>query len=114
MARSVILQQQWEQLAEPAHFDARELARLCQLSTRQLQREFRRCLGSSPQSWLNQRRIAAAQRLLLAGWSVKAVGFELGFKQTSHFCRQFKSLNNMTPSEFVLQRTQSSTDVAQG
>jgi AraC-like DNA-binding protein len=114
MAKAGILRQRWEQLAEPAHYDARELAQLCQISTRQLQREFRRCLGCSPQSWLNQQRIMAAQRLLLAGWPVKAVGYELGFKQTSHFCRQFKSLNHLTPSEFVLRQTQMSGVVAQG
>jgi AraC-like DNA-binding protein len=105
MAKIVITRQRWEQLAEDAHFDAKELARLCNLSSRQLLREFRRCLGRTPQEWLNERRIVAAQQLLLSGRQIKAVAFELGFKQVSHFCRQFKSTHRMTPSEFALTRT---------
>ena len=50
----------------------------------------------------NTRKIAARQ-LLLSGQQVKAVAFELGFKQPSHFCRQFKSFNNLTPSQFASQ-----------
>jgi AraC-like DNA-binding protein len=29
------------------------------------------------------------------------VALELGFKQPSHFCRQFKSFNHLTPSQFA-------------
>lgn len=95
---------QWKQLAEAANFNARELARLCRLSDRQLQREFCRYLGRSPQDWLNEQRIEAARQLLLSGLPVKRVAYELGFKQSSHFCRQFKEAGNLTPSEFVLTR----------
>jgi AraC-like DNA-binding protein len=102
MARTLASRQRWEELAEAAHFNAKELARLCQVSTRQLQRDFRRCLGRSPQDWLNERRILAARELLLAGQSIKWVAFELGFKQPSHFCRQFKRFNHVTASGFVL------------
>lgn len=92
---------QWIELAETAHFDARRLASLCRLSSRQLQREFRRCLDRSPQDWLNEQRIKAARQLLLSGLPVKRVAYELGFKQPSHFSRQFKEISNETPSEFV-------------
>ena len=102
MARILASRQRWEELAEAAHFNAKELARLCQVSTRQLQRDFRRCLSRSPQEWLNERRILAARELLLAGRSIKWVAFELGFKQPSHFCRQFKLFHHLTPSEFAL------------
>ena len=95
------LTQPWEKLAVTARYDARELARLCALSTRQLQRYFSRTLKRSPQEWLNEQRIEAARRLLLSGGPVKRVAFELGFKQVSHFCRQFKFYNRMTPSQFV-------------
>jgi AraC-like DNA-binding protein len=43
----------------------------------------------------------AARSLLLTGDSVKKVALDLGFKQTSHFCRQFKFYNDLTPSEYV-------------
>ena len=91
-------------MAEQAKYDARELAVLCRISLRQLRRDVRRCLGSSPQAWLNERRLMAARELLLSGQSVKEVAFNLGFRQASHFCRQFKLRNGMTPSEFVQRR----------
>jgi AraC-like DNA-binding protein len=101
MERLLFVTGKWEQLAGTAHYDSNELARLCGISTRQLQRHFRRRFHCSPQSWLNQRRLLAAEELLLAGESVKKVALDLGFKQPSHFCRQFKSRKNMTPSEFA-------------
>src|SRR4029079_17950348 len=91
-------EQRWEELAQAARFDANELARLCQISTRHLERQFRRRLGRPPQDWLNERRIMAATPLLLSGLPVKAVAFEVGFKQPSHFSRHFKLRFQMSPS----------------
>ena len=91
----------WEALAGAARYDAKELAKLCGLSVRQLERNFRRRFARSPQDWLNEQRIAAARRLLLSGQLVKVVAFELGFKQPSHFCRHFKEYCRLTPSRFV-------------
>jgi AraC family transcriptional regulator len=110
MAKALL--ERWEQLAGTARYDAKELAKLSNLSVRQLQRDFRLGLDRSPQDWLNEQRIKAAQQLLLSGQPVKTVAFELGFKQVSHFCRQFKFLNNMTASEFVLIQTQEIRNVA--
>ena len=39
--------------------------------------------------------------MLLAGQQVKEVATELGYKQTSHFCREFKSYHHLTPSQYV-------------
>lgn len=102
MERLALVRRNWEELVEAAHYDARKLAELCDISVRQLQRHFRRNFDCSPQIWLNKRRLLAAQKLLLQGEPVKKVALDLGFKQTSHFCRQFKSHKNMTPSEFTL------------
>jgi AraC-like DNA-binding protein len=93
--------QRWEELAESARFNARELARLCHISDRQLQRQFRCHLDQSPRDWLNERRLEVARRLLLSGSPIKTITFELGFKHVSHFCRQFKSRYQMTPTEFI-------------
>jgi len=101
MERLLLVKGRWEGLAEAAHYDANELAKLCGVSTRQLQRHFRRSFHCSPQSWLNERRLDLARDLLLSGESIKKVALDLGFKQPSHFCRQFKSRNKMTPSEFA-------------
>ncbi len=109
MASTAISRQRWEELAEAAQFDAGRLANLCELSRRQLERKFQRDLGRTPEDWLNERRIVVSRRLLMAGLSVKAVAIELGFKQTSHFCRRFKALYQLTPTEFVLRHHSNDT-----
>src|SRR5689334_9933219 len=101
MGRLFLTEGKWEQLAEMAHYDANELARLCGISTRHLQRHFRNEFRRSPQHWLNDRRLQAAQVRLLSGEPVKKVALDLGFKQISHFCRQFKNRNKITPSQFA-------------
>jgi AraC-like DNA-binding protein len=101
MARRIACEESWEQMGLRANFRAREMARLCDLSLRQLEREFRRRLGRSPQSWLNERRILAAGELLLAGVPIKKLSPDLGFKQVSHFHRQFKCRTGMTPMQFL-------------
>jgi AraC family transcriptional regulator len=98
--------EEWEGLAGAARYDVRELARICQLSGRQLRRVIRRHFGCSPHDWLNERRLLAAQQLLLSGDPIKKVAFDLGFKQASHFCRRFKFFHRMTPSEFISFRAQ--------
>jgi AraC family transcriptional regulator len=103
MARKMIAVQGWEDLAMAARYNARELAKLCHVSVRQLERDFRLELERTPQDWLNEQRLIVAQQKLLAGELVKVVALELGFKQVSHFCRQFKSLHNLTPSQFATQ-----------
>src|SRR5690349_1686807 len=103
MARMSVSEWEWGKLAGRAHYDANALAKLLHLSVRQLQRQFRRQLNRSPQDWLYDQRIKEAKQLLLSGQSVKAVALELGFRQSSHFCRRFKSQTSMTPSQFTTQ-----------
>ena len=101
-----------EALAVMSRYDAKILAGICDLSVRQLQREFKRRFQRSPQQWLDEQRIKASQQLLLLGQPVKAVAFELGFKSSSHFSRRFKSQFRMTPSEFTEISATISDDVA--
>jgi len=102
MGRLFLTDWNWEELAPAAHYNAQELAKLCGISTRQLQRHFRFRFCCSPQSWLNHRRLLVAEELLLSGDSVKKVALDLGFKQPSHFCRVFKTWNHMPPSQFAV------------
>jgi transcriptional regulator GlxA family with amidase domain len=101
MARKLFAEYEWEKLVEPAHFNANELARLCGVTPRQLQRQFQQHLRCSPQFWLDLQKLIYAQRLLLAGYSVKNASSESHFRCCSHFCRKFKAHYHMTPSEFV-------------
>jgi len=102
MAKALL--KRWENLAGTARYDAKELAQLCNMSVRQLERDFRHLLDRSPQNWLNEQRVKAAQQPLISGQPVKVVALELGFKQSSHFCRQFKSFHHLTPSQFASQQ----------
>jgi AraC-like DNA-binding protein len=112
MARRELTPQEWGSLANQAHYNARNLAQLYGRSMRQLQREFKRLFHQSPQAWLDERRIKAAGPLLLSGAPIKNVASDLGFKQTSHFYRKFKSQNGVTPSKFVSLKSQTGSDVA--
>ena len=91
----------WARLARECLYDERMVAKRCTVSVRQLQRYFLDDLGRSPKAWLNEQRMIAARNLLFEGHSVKMVGCQLGFKQTSHFCREFKRNYDMTPSQFL-------------
>jgi AraC-like DNA-binding protein len=102
MERLLWLQGRLEEMAQTANYDANKLADLCGVSVRHLQRLFRKRFHCSPQNWLDDRRMIEAKKLLLSGESVKKVAIELGFKYASHFCRQFKCRNKMTPSQFIL------------
>ena len=90
----------WVLMARDAGFDARVLARRCDVSERQLERIFERELASVPKPWLNEQRMVAARRLLASAESIKQVAFELGYKHPTHFCRDFKQCYEMTPREF--------------
>lgn len=107
-----LYQERWVELAGAADYNASKLAKLCGLSTRQLQRQFQRRLQRTPQEWLNELRMNTARQMLLSGLPVKRVAYELGFKYPSHFCQRFKSAHQMTPSEFRFHLDSATTNVA--
>ncbi len=92
-------QQRWLRLAGQSAYKASNLASISGVSIRQLERYFQEDFGSSPRVWLNEQRMIAARQLLPEAESVKAVAFDLGFKQCSHFCREFKRYHGIRPSE---------------
>ena len=102
----------WNILASKACYRPRKLAELCGVSLRQLQRRFRDEMGISPQAWLSQRRIEVAGEMLLTAQSIKEVSHRVGFKQPSHFSREFKRWFGKTPSDFY--RTYAVRLVSQG
>ena len=95
----------YEKLAEAADYKVSKMAALCGLSIRQLQRDFQRYQGCSPQMWLSERRMRVAQKRLLAGDPVKVVALDLRFKHVPNFCEWFKNVSGMTANEFVSSRT---------
>jgi AraC family transcriptional regulator len=77
-----------------------EMAKLCGLSVRQLTRGFRVSRGMSFGSYVEQRRMEAAKRRLLAGESIKAIAFGLGFSSPSSFTFAFRRATGSSPSTF--------------
>jgi transcriptional regulator GlxA family with amidase domain len=90
--------QEWEVLAQKAGYRARELADLCQISLRTLERHFQKHYGVTVSHWLRELRLKQAYSVLQTGKSVKEVAFEHGYKQVSHFSREFKSHFGVSPS----------------
>lgn len=91
-------EQSWKELAQDAQFRSGELAKLCQVSLRTLQRHFAKQYQRSLGEWMRELRLDHAYHRVSAGESVKYVAFDLGFKQLSHFSRSFKEKYGVPPS----------------
>lgn len=93
--------QNWEQLAAQANYRPSQLASLCTVSLRTLQRHFSGRYGMTLGEWLRDVRINQAYTRLKAGETIKVVAYDLGFKQPSHFSRVFKQVHGVSPSEIA-------------
>lgn len=80
---------------------AADLARRFGWSVSTLARRFRRGLGRTLVSYLNELRIGhAAERLLDTEQTVAEICFQSGFQNLSHFNRRFRAAHRMTPRAF--------------
>jgi AraC-like DNA-binding protein len=79
-----------------------ELADRCAMSYFHFSRTFRRVAGVTMREYILRERINRAARLLLNApdLSVKAVGFETGFRDLTHFARMFRRYHGVSPSEY--------------
>jgi transcriptional regulator GlxA family with amidase domain len=98
MSSRLQFEQDWETLAGEASFRARELAELCQISLRTLERHFQKHYSCTVSKWLRDLRLKQAYQGLLEGKAVKEVAYDTGYKQMSHFSRDFKSHFGISPS----------------
>lgn len=87
-------------MARQASFRPGTLAELYGVTLRQLERYFQDDFGCTPHEWLQEQRMVAARKLIMESNSVSSVSKRLGFKQISHFSREFKRYYNLTPSSF--------------
>jgi AraC-like DNA-binding protein len=85
-------------LAAESNYCPTGLARLCHVSLRTLQRRFAENYGMTISDWMRQIRLAKAYARVVAGESIKAVAYDLGFKQLSHFSRVFKEVHGVPPT----------------
>jgi len=75
-------------------------------SVRTVQRLFRRDVGLSFEHWRQQVRLMKGVELLVAGRSVKAVAYEVGYHQPSAFVDMFRRTLGKTPKAWITALTQ--------
>ncbi len=88
------------ELAKTSGYSAQRLAKLLGIGLRQLERQFQESLGIPPQTYLNQLRQTEAVVLLRQPFSIKEMANQLGYKQPSHFSREFAKAHGLSPREF--------------
>ncbi|MDF2613750.1 MAG: transcriptional regulator, AraC family [Clostridia bacterium] len=79
-----------------------ELSSLLGISEGHFCRLFKQSVGARPIQYVNTIRISKAKELLLAkeSMAVKDIAEEVGFEDVNYFCYIFKSLADVTPTEF--------------
>lgn len=83
----------------------KEMADVCGFSQSHFMKFFKRAMGTSFTSYLNDYRITMASRLLLSSsTSILEVAAQTGFDHLSYFNRTFKHTFGVTPREFRLKQ----------
>ena len=82
------------------------------MSTRHLTRAFKATKNQSLGAYIADFRMATARRMLMAGHSVKAVAYSVGFTSPSNFSTAFRNATGMTPSDFKAGVTLEPRDLA--
>jgi AraC-like DNA-binding protein len=98
--RRPLLNQDWESLARQARFQPAQLARLCCLSLRQLERFFIAHFGQPPGPWMRALKCRLARDLIAAGLPNKLVVSDLCFGNQSHLCHEFRRFFGASPQSF--------------
>jgi len=93
--------QEWESVAREAEFRPGDMAALCSVSHRELQRYFEHCHQKTPRQWLRELQCRLAKQLITQGYSSKAAASDLKFANTTHFCREFKKVYGVSPQAFA-------------
>ncbi|QJD87250.1 helix-turn-helix transcriptional regulator [Cohnella herbarum] len=85
------------------HWDLDRMAGHAGYSPTYFCRLFQRVMGRSAASFLQETRIARAKKLLVIGrLTVKQVAEQAGFNQSSYFIRRFREYEGMTPEQYRL------------
>jgi AraC-like DNA-binding protein len=71
------------------------------VSMRTLQRFFRSRYNKTVSDWLRELRLTEALQMIKCSDSVKKVAFDLGYKQPSHFTRDFKKKFGVSPRTLI-------------
>lgn len=92
-ARQTELEQvtDWPERARQAGYRVSELAALCGVSTRTLDRFFRRHLKVTPRQWMHQMRRSEAARFAREGRTAKEIARLIGYNHAPSYHRAKKS-----------------------
>ncbi|HWY76087.1 MAG TPA: helix-turn-helix domain-containing protein [Verrucomicrobiae bacterium] len=90
----------WEQLAPECHYRALELAALAGISGTQLKRCSHELFQAAPQDLLIGWRREDSLGIVAEEPSLKEASDALGYKQRSHFSRDFKGFSGVAPKGF--------------
>jgi len=90
--------QDWLALAQQANWSITEMARLCKVSVRTMERHFVKTLGILPKAWLTEQRQKLARELLLDSSSIKETAACLGYKYPTNFTRRHRGCWKVCPS----------------
>ncbi|MCM8540015.1 MAG: AraC family transcriptional regulator [Lentisphaeraceae bacterium] len=78
-----------------------DLAKIANLSTRQLERRFKKLFGLSPIRYINEHRIRMACTMLRQTQkNIAAIAKEVGFYDHAHFVHKFRTSMKIAPSEY--------------
>jgi AraC-like DNA-binding protein len=91
----------WNTLLAQADYNIPRLAAICGYSVRTLERFTMQHFQVSLLHFIKEKRLQQAHQLLLRSGMVKEVAMELGYKQASHFSRQFRQRFGIAPGEVV-------------
>jgi YesN/AraC family two-component response regulator len=79
----------------------RDICKYMEVSPQYLIRIFNKKLNRSPLQYLNMFRVSRAKDMLkYTPLSIKEISYEIGIQNPFYFCRLFKKIEGMTPSEF--------------
>lgn len=88
---------------EKGQFRVSELAEYCNLSARQLERQFKSAVGVSPKTLARTIRFEEIRNRLMFSpdASLTDLAYEFGYTDQAHFIRDFKEFTGKTPGEFA-------------
>lgn len=78
----------------------KELARYCNISTKQLNRIFIKYEGMPLLTYIHNEKLAEAKKQLLQGWTLNKISEELGFSSVYYFSRFFTDHQGVSPGTF--------------
>jgi AraC-like DNA-binding protein len=88
---------------QKGRFRVAELAEHCNLSSRQLQRQFQQVVGVSAKALARSIRFEEIRKRLMLDpdQSLTTLTYEYGYADQAHFIRDFKEFADRTPGEFA-------------